>query len=144
MSEAKAGDTVKVHYTGRLEDGTPFDSSRDREPLEFTLGSGQIIPGFEQAVVGMSEGDSKTVSIDSDQAYGPRIEQAVQDMPKAMLPEEIRDQLRVGMQLQATNAEGRPMVLTVAGVGDETVTLDANHPLAGQTLVFDLELVEIV
>ena len=143
MTQAKNGNTVKVHYTGRLEDGTQFDSSSGRDPLEFTLGTGQIIPGFEQAVEGMAEGESKTVTIGSDQAYGPRNEQAVQDMPKAMLPEEVRTNLRIGMQLQATNAEGRPMILTVAGVSEDNVTLDANHPLAGKDLVFELELVEI-
>lgn len=143
MSEAKHGDTVKVHYTGRLDDGTQFDSSVGREPLEFTIGQGRVIPGFEQAVAGMNEGDSKTVTIASDQAYGPRNDQAMQEVPKSALPEQIRDGLQPGQQLQATDPNGQPLLLTVADIEEETVTLDANHPLAGKDLIFDLELVEI-
>lgn len=144
MSEAKQGDTVKIHYTGRLDDGTQFDSSIGREPLEFTLGEGRVIAGFEQAVLGMTEGDSKTVTISADQAYGPRNEQAVQDIPLSSLPEQIRDDLQPGMRLQANDPSGQPLLLTVAGIGEDNVTLDANHPLAGEALTFDLELVEIV
>lgn len=143
MPEAKAGDTVKVHYTGKLKDGTQFDSSQGREPLEFTIDEGKIIPGFEQAVIGMSPGEHKTVVIPEAQAYGPRREEAVQEAPKSALPPEIEPELQVGMQLQANNPQGQPMILTVTGIGDESITLDANHPLAGQDLVFDLELVEI-
>lgn len=143
MSEVKQGDTVKVHYTGRLDDGTQFDSSVEREPLEFTVGEGRVIPGFEEAVVGMTAGDSKTVTVPCDQAYGSRNDQAVQDVPMTALPEHIRDSLQVGMQLQANDPNGQPLLLTVANIGEESVTLDANHPLAGQDLTFDLELVEI-
>ena len=143
MSEAKQGDTVKVHYTGRLDDGTQFDSSVGREPLEFVLGQGQVIAGFEQAVIGMNEGDSKTVTVPAEQAYGERNEQAMQDVPKSALPENIQDNLQVGMQLQATGPNGQPLVVTVANIADDNVTMDANHPLAGQNLTFDLELVEV-
>lgn len=143
MTEAKNGNTVKVHYTGKLEDGTQFDSSSGRDPLEFTVGEGQIIPGLEQAIVGMNEGDSKTVTVPSDEAYGPRSDQALQEVPKSMLPEHILSELQIGMQLQATSPNGQPMLLTVVGVGAETVTMDANHPLAGQDLVFDVQLVSV-
>ena len=139
--QAKTGDTVKVHYTGKLEDGTQFDSSAGRDPLEFTLGEGRIIPGFEAAVVGMNPGDTKTVTIPSDQAYGQRREEAVQQFPREMIPQHI--ELQIGMQLQANSPDGQPIVLRVTDIAEETVTLDGNHPLAGQNLVFDLELVEV-
>ncbi len=143
MSEAKQGDTVKVHYTGRLDDGSEFDSSLERQPLEFVIGQGQIIPGFEQAVVGMSQGDTKTVEIAPEQAYGPRHDEAIQEIPKSALPETIQESLQVGMQLQANDPNGRPLMLTVTDIAEENITVDANHPLAGQALIFDLELVEI-
>lgn len=142
MAQAKSGDTVKVHYTGTLQDGTPFDSSAGRTPLEFTLGEGNVIPGFDEAVVGMSPGDTKTVTVASDQAYGPRQENAVQEFPRSMVPETI--ELETGMRLQAADPTGQPLMLTVVAISDETVTLDANHPLAGEDLTFELELVEIV
>ena len=143
MSEAKQGDTVKVHYTGRLDDGSEFDSSLERQPLEFVIGQGQIIPGFEQAVVGMSQGDTKTVEIAPEQAYGPRHDEAIQEIPKSALPETIQESLQVGMQLQANDPNGRPLMLTVTDIAEENITVYANHPLAGQALIFDLELVEI-
>lgn len=143
MSEAKQGDTVKVHYTGRLDDGNQFDSSLEREPLQFVVGQGRVIPGFEQAVVGMSEGETKTVSIPPEQAYGARNEQAIQEVPKSALPEAIQNDLQPGMQLQANDPNGQTMMLTVTDITEEHVTVDANHPLAGQNLNFDLELVEI-
>jgi peptidylprolyl isomerase len=142
MTQVKQGDTVRVHYTGKLTDGMLFDSSEGREPLEFTLGAGNVIPGFEAAVVGMSAGESKTVNIDSAQAYGPRSEDAVRKLPREGIPQEI--QLEAGLQLQASDPQGRPIMFTVLEVEEETVTLDANHPLAGKDLVFELELVEIV
>jgi len=142
MTQAKQGDTVKVHYTGTLANGTQFDSSAGREPLEFTLGEGNVIPGFEAAVVGMNTGESKTVTVGSEQAYGPRIEEAVRQFPRSGIPEHI--QLEVGLQLQAQDSSGRPLMLTVVELDEETVTLDANHPLAGKDLVFELELVEVV
>lgn len=141
MSQAKSGDTVKIHYTGTLEDGTQFDSSKDRDPLEFELGSGQVIPGFEKAVDGMSVGEEKSVTITSDEAYGPRREQMVQELPKTALPPDLEPE--TGMELQAQGQDGQPIHLTVTEVGDETITVDANHPLAGKDLQFDIELVAI-
>ncbi|GAB4351874.1 MAG: peptidylprolyl isomerase [Gammaproteobacteria bacterium] len=140
MAQATSGDTVRVHYTGRLDDGTVFDSSQGRDPLEFTLGSGQVIPGFDEAVTGMEVGESSTITIDPENAYGPRHEEMVQKVARSDIPAEI--DLTVGMQLQASGPGGE-MVVTVVELSDETVTLDANHPLAGKALTFDLELVEI-
>jgi FKBP-type peptidyl-prolyl cis-trans isomerase 2 len=141
MPEAKSGDTVKVHYTGSFTDGTEFDSSRGQEPLEFTLGQGGMIPGFETAVVGMTPGDSKTVTIPCEQAYGERNEGMVQDVPRSAIPDEI--ELAQGMMLHAQGPDGQTLRFTVAEFDDATVTVDGNHPLAGHDLVFDLELVEI-
>lgn len=141
MSQAKNGDTVSIHYTGKLPDGTPFDSSEGREPLEFKLGEGQVINGFEEAVEGMAQGESKTFEVSADQAYGPRLDELVHEVPKDRLPPDI--EVQEGMQLQAVGPNEQPVLLTVAEVGDETVTLDANHPLAGQDLTFEVQLVEI-
>lgn len=141
MSQAKSGDTVKIHYTGTLDDGSQFDSSAGREPLEFTLGSGQVIPGFDNAVDGMTVGDTKTVNIPADEAYGPRHEQLIQEVPKSALPDDMEPE--VGMGLQAQGPDGQVMDLTVTEVAEESITVDGNHPLAGQALNFDLELVEI-
>ncbi|NNL54624.1 MAG: peptidylprolyl isomerase [Woeseia sp.] len=142
MSQAKTGDSVRIHYTGTLEDGTEFDSSAEREPLEFKLGDGGIIPGFEKAVDGMAVGESKTVKIEPEDAYGPRHDQLVQAVPKSALPEEMEPS--VGMQLQSEAPDGQSIMLVVTEVADETITVDGNHPLAGRTLNFDIELVEIV
>lgn len=142
MTQAKSGDTVRIHYTGTLDDGTEFDSSSGREPLEFALGGGQVIPGFDSAVDGMAIGESKSVTIEPDQAYGTRHEQLVQEVPKSALPQEIAP--AVGMQLQSQSPEGQVMNLVITDVADETITVDGNHPLAGQTLTFAIELVEIV
>jgi peptidylprolyl isomerase len=141
MSAAKSGDTVRIHYTGTLDDGTQFDSSAGREPLEFTLGSGQVIAGFDEAVTGMTVGDKKSVRMEADQAYGERREELVQEVPRSALPDEIKPE--EGMALQSQSPEGHIMNLLVTSVADETITLDANHPLAGQALSFDIELVEI-
>jgi peptidylprolyl isomerase len=141
MSNAKAGDTVKIHYTGKLDDGTQFDSSAGRDPLEFELGGGQVIPGFDNAVDGMSVGESKSVRIEPDQAYGERHEQLVQEVPRSALPDDLEPQ--VGMGLQSQSPDGQVMMLMVTSVDEDSVTLDANHPLAGQALNFDIELVEI-
>ena len=141
MSEAKAGDTVKIHYTGTLDDGTQFDSSAGRDPLEFELGGGQVIPGFDKAVEGMAVGDNKSVRIEAEDAYGQRHEQLVQEVPRSALPEDLTPE--VGMALQSQSPDGRMMVLTVTSVEDDSITVDANHPLAGQPLNFDIELVEI-
>ena len=142
MTEAKFGDTVRVHYTGKLEDGTVFDSSLDRDPVEFTLGAGQVIPGFEQAVVGMSPGESKTVEVPADQAYGPYREELVQEIDRELVPEDLK--LEVGQQLALRLSPGRSIRVTVTKLTESKVTLDANHPLAGKDLTFDLQLVEIV
>lgn len=141
MSQAKSGDTVRIHYTGTLDDGTEFDSSAGRDPLEFALGGGQVIPGFDSAVDGMTVGENKSVTIAPEQAYGERHEQLVQQVPKSALPEDMKPE--VGMQLQSQGPDGQVMNLFVTEVEDENITVDANHPLAGQALTFAIELVEI-
>ncbi|MEE4278153.1 MAG: peptidylprolyl isomerase [Halieaceae bacterium] len=141
MTQASNGDTVRIHYSGQLNDGTPFDSSRDREPMEFILGGGQVIPGFEKAVEGMAVGESKSFSIPSEEAYGQHREELVQDVPSSALPEELTPV--VGMQLQGSNGEGQTMNLVVTEVKEDAITVDGNHPLAGQDLNFEVELVEI-
>ena len=141
MSQAKSGDTVKIHYTGTLDDGTQFDSSSGRDPLQFTLGSGQVIPGFEKAVEGMAVGDSKSVNIPPEDAYGPRHEQMVQDVPKSALPDDLTP--TEGMALQSQDQNGNTMRLTVTAVNEDSITVDANHPLAGKALKFDIELMAI-
>lgn len=142
MGQAKAGDTVRIHYKGTLDDGTEFDSSTGREPLEFALGAGQVIPGFDKAVEGMNVGDSKTVTIDAADAYGEKHEQLVQDVPKSALPSEIEPE--VGMRLQSQAPDGHVVHLMVTAVADDAITVDGNHPLAGEALTFDINLVEIV
>lgn len=141
MSQAKTGDNVRIHYTGKLEDGTEFDSSSGRDPLEFKLGEGQIIPGLEKAVVGMDKGEDKTVTVEPEEAYGERQEQLVQEVPKNALPDDIEP--AVGMQLQSQTPDGQTMPLVVTEVSEEAITVDANHPLAGRTLNFEIKLVEI-
>lgn len=141
MAQAQTGDTVRVHYTGKLGDGEVFDSSQGRDPLEFTLGEGKVIAGFDEAVAGMQPGDEKTVVIPADQAYGPRREEMMGEVPRAQFPPNIEPQ--VGQQLQMQQG-GQNFVVTVADVSDEVVRLDANHPLAGKDLTFELELVDIV
>lgn len=142
MPQAKAGDTVKVHYTGKLTDGTVFDTSTNREPLQFTLEAGQIIPGFEQAVVGMSPGESKTEQIPMDKAYGPHRDEMVLEVGREKMPPDLQPQ--VGQQLQVQQPNGQAVPVIVTDVTDSMIRLDANHPLAGQDLTFDIELVEIV
>ncbi len=142
MTTAKSGDKVRIHYTGTLEDGSQFDSSEGRDPLEFELGSGQVIPGFDSAVDGLAVGENVSVSIEPENAYGERSDQLVHQVPRDRLPGEIEPE--VGMQLQAQSEDGYPLNLVITEVADEAVTVDANHPLAGQTLNFDIELVEIV
>lgn len=141
MAQARSGDTVKVHYTGKLDDGTVFDSSLEREPLEFTLGSGMVIPGFENAIEGMSEGDSKEVTIPSGEAYGEYRDDMRIEVPRAQIPADIQPE--VGQLLQLRTEDGGATTVTVTNITDDTVTLDANHPLAGRDLVFDLKLVEV-
>ena len=142
MTEAKSGDTVRIHYTGTLDDGTQFDSSAGGEPLEFAIGSGQVIPGFDNAVDGMVVGDNKTVTIPPDEAYGQRHDQLVQQVSRSALPDDMEP--AVGMQLQSQSPDGQVMNLVVTEVADESITVDANHPLSGQALTFAIELVEIV
>ncbi len=142
MSEAKSGDTVRIHYTGTLADGSTFDSSSGRDPLEFTLGSGQVIPGFDKAVTGMSVGEAQTVEIPSEDAYGPHDPNGRQSFPRDKVPDDIP--LDIGTRLQLSGPQGQPIMVTVAEVTESEVILDANHPLAGQDLTFEIELVEIV
>ena len=141
MAEAKAGDIVGIHYTGTLEDGSVFDSSQGRDPLEFTVAAGQIIPGLDREIPGMSVGDTKTVVIEPDDAYGQVNPAARQAVPRAEIPAEIP--LEVGLPLQVQTPEGQAVPVTVAEVSDDTVVLDANHPLAGKTLTFQIELMSI-
>ncbi|MBU0781786.1 MAG: peptidylprolyl isomerase [Alphaproteobacteria bacterium] len=141
MTTAKQGDTVRIHYTGTLNDGTVFDSSTGRDPLEFEVGSGMIIPGLDVAIPGMTVGDTKTVNIAADQSYGPVNDQARQAVPRADIPADIP--LEVGVQLQMQTPDGQVVPVTVADVNETEVTLDANHPLAGKDLNFDIEIVEI-
>ncbi|MEN6543597.1 peptidylprolyl isomerase [Parvibaculum sp.] len=138
---AAAGDTVKVHYTGTLSDGSVFDSSVDREPLEFTLGTGAVIPGFDNAVTGMEIGDRKTFTIPAAEAYGESDPRMVQDVPRSELPSDMT--LFIGMRLTASDNMGREIPLVVTELTDTTVTLDANHPLAGEDLTFAIELVAV-
>lgn len=141
MTQAKAGDTVHFHYTGTLQDGSVFDSSEGREPLSFTLGSGQIIPGLDAALDGMTVGEAKTVTIPPEQAYGPRDPQARQAVPREQIPADIP--VEPGTMLQMQTPDGQAVPVTVAEVDDKQVVLDANHPLAGQELTFAVEIVAI-
>ena len=141
MTAAKTGDSVKIHYTGTLEDGTTFDSSAGHDPLEFTVGSGQVIVGFDEAVTGMAPGEKKNVIIPADKAYGQRNEEMVITAPRDQVPPEINPE--VGQQLQMSGPDQQMLVVQVTGVTDEHVILDANPPLAGKDLTFDIELVSI-
>ena len=141
MTTAQNGNTVKIHYTGTLADGSQFDSSEGRAPLTFKLGAGQIIPGLERQIAGMAVGDSKTVTVPADEAYGPRNPEQIQEVPRSVLPPEVIPE--VGMQLQAQAPNGMPVMLVVSAVTDETITVDGNHPLAGQDLTFAVEVVGI-
>ena len=142
MTQAQVGDMVKVHYTGRLTDGTTFDTSLERDPLEFTLGEGELIAGFEQAVLGMAAGESKTTTVPADQAYGPHHDERVIDVERHHLPSDLHPEL--GQRLEMTRPDGTTLTVMVTTVTETQVTLDANHPLAGQDLIFDITLVEIV
>lgn len=142
MTQVKTGDTVRIHYTGTLLDGSTFDSSEGRDPLEFEVGSGQIIPGLDVALPGMSAGEKKTVNVPCVEAYGPIQPGMRQSVPRSNIPAEIP--LELGMQLQMQSSEGQVLPVTVVEISEEEVTLDANHPLAGQDLTFAIELVSIV
>lgn len=137
MSQVKNGDTVMVHYTGRLTNGEQFDSSQGGEPLEFTVGEQQVIAGFEEGVLGMEVGEKKTINIPPEKAYGPKSEDLIIQVERGELPEEIEPE--VGMQLEARLSNGMTTVVTISGVTDEFVTIDANHELAGEELIFDIE-----
>lgn len=140
--KVKKGDTIQVHYTGKLEDGKEFDSSLNRQPLQFEVGAGRVIKGFEDAVVGLQVGEKKTVTIPDKDAYGSYDENLLIEIPKKNVPEGIIPE--VGMRLQLVNQQGQAAHVVVTEILDETVRLDANHPLAGKTLVFDLEVLEIL
>jgi peptidylprolyl isomerase len=141
MTQAKNGNTVKIHYTGRLTDGTVFDSSSGRDPLQFSIGSGQVIPGFEEAVTGMAVGEKKTTMIPCAKAYGERNPSMTMVVDKKHVPADIEPE--VGQKLQVGSPSGEVLAVTVVDVGDDNITLDANPPLAGEDLTFDIELVEI-
>lgn len=136
----KAGDTISVHYTGKFESGEVFDTSEGRDALKFTVGSGQLIKGFDTAVTGMNVGEKKTVTISPDQAYGEKNNDYIIDMPKSAIPPDA--ELEVGMRLQLVDQNGHPVPAVVDEIQDEIVKMDINHPLAGKTLVFDIEVVE--
>ncbi len=142
MSKAKKGDKVKVHYTGKLTDGTVFDSSAQRDPLEFVLGGGMVIAGFDQGVEGLSVGESITVTIAPEHGYGPHRPEMLLVIPRAQFPAHLSAQ--VGDKYQVPDPTGRVSVLTVTDVNEENVTLDANHELAGKDLIFEIELIEIL
>ena len=140
--KVKKGDTIRVHYTGKLEDGQEFDSSSSRDPLQFEVGAGSVIKGFENAVVDLKPGDKNTVTIVPEEAYGERDENLLIKMPKKSVPEGVTPE--VGMRLQLANQQGQAVPVVVTEVLDDSLRLDANHPLAGKTLVFDIEVVEIL
>jgi peptidylprolyl isomerase len=141
MSKPQAGDTVRVHYTGTLDDGTQFDSSRDKDPLEFEMGKGQLISGFEQAVADLAPGESCSITLQPDEAYGQSNPEKIQDVPRQMMPDGV--EMKVGMILQGQAADGSVDYFRVLEFDEQKVTLDGNHPLAGKVLNFDIELVEI-
>jgi peptidylprolyl isomerase len=140
MAKAAVGCTVKVHYTGSVDDGTVFDSSEQGEPLEFTIGNGELIPGFEQGVIGMEVGETKTVKIPATEAYGSRMEELVRTVPRTRLPPGVEP--KIGAQLRLNGGDGQYMAVTITEVSESSVTLDGNHPLAGKDLTFALRLVE--
>lgn len=142
MKQASNGDTVKVHYTGRLEDGTIFDSSVNRQPLQFIIGENQVIRGLEQSVIGMATGESKTAKIAAEDAFGPHRMELVLQVDRGQFSEELEPQ--VNKQVQVSREDGQTFAATITDVSEPTVTLDANHPLAGKDLTFDLQLVDVV
>ncbi|MDR9500967.1 MAG: peptidylprolyl isomerase [Desulfurivibrionaceae bacterium] len=137
----EAGNKISVHYTGTFEDGEVFDSSKESSPLSFEVGAGQMIQGFDQAVLGMNQGDCKKFTLTPEEAYGPRNEELLIDIPNANFPEDLK--LEEGMMLQMTNQDGQPVPATVAEINEESVKMDVNHPMAGKTLIFDIEIVEV-
>jgi peptidylprolyl isomerase len=142
MRQAKHGDTVRVHYRGKLRDGSVFDASFDREPLQFTIGEGELLPGFEEAVVGMNPGELKTTELPAETAFGPYREDMLLVIDKSQLPEDVEP--KVGESVPIPRPDGPPIDITVADVTESEVTVDANHPLAGEDLTFDIQLIDIV
>jgi len=142
MQQVKSGDKIKVHYHGRLTSGETFDKSEGREPLEFEVGSGMVIKGFDEGVTGMAVGDKKTINIPFNEAYGPKNPDMIIDMPKDRFPKDM--EIEVGMPLAMSDGQGNQHQVVVTEIKEEVVILDANHPLAGQDLIFDLELVDII
>jgi peptidylprolyl isomerase len=140
MKQAQNGDTVRVRFSGHIENGAEFASNQGEKPLEFTIGDGKLIQGFEQGTVGMQAGEKKTIRLEPDQAFGEKRPELIQQVPKSAIPEDI--QLTVGLQLHVNSPDGTPVKVTVSDISEEQVTLDANSPLAGEVVVFDLELVE--
>ncbi len=141
MSIAQNGNTVTVHYTGTLNDGTQFDSSRNREPLSFQIGSGQVIPGFNAGLVGMNVGDTKTIVVPHQDAYGPKVTDAIQEVPKQRFPGDF--EIRIGETIAGQTDDGRNFNAIIVSEQDDTVTLDFNHPLAGEDLTFEVELMTV-
>ncbi|MFB6232553.1 MAG: peptidylprolyl isomerase [Salinibacter sp.] len=141
MAQAQEGDQVQVHYTGKLEDGTVFDESQEGEPLSFTIGEDRVIPGFEEAVTGMEPGDEKTTEVDPEQAYGEHREDMVMEMERGQIPDEVDPE--VGQQLQLRLENGQTVPVLITALGEDTVTIDANHPLAGRKLIFDIEVLDV-
>mgnify|MGYP006300268951 CR=1 FL=1 len=142
MAQAQNGDKVRVNYTGTLKDGTVFDSSLERDPMEFTIGGDQLIPGFQNAVIGMTQGDKKTVNIKAEEACGPYREQLVQEIAKSNLPADL--EVERGTRLSANDGQGNTIPVTVVEVKEDAITIDANHPLAGEDLTFEITLVDII
>lgn len=140
--KVKKGDTIRVHYAGKLEDGKEFDSSLNRQPLQFEVGAGSVINGFEDAVIGLQQGEKKTVTIQPEEGYGHYDENLLVEMPKKSVPEGITPE--VGMRLQIVNQQKQALPVVVTEILDESIKLDANHPLAGKVLSFDIEVVEIL
>ncbi|MFB6247669.1 MAG: peptidylprolyl isomerase [Salinibacter sp.] len=141
MAQAKEGDEVQVHYTGKLEDGTVFDTSEDGEPLSFTIGENRVIPGFEEAVTGMEPGDSKTTEVEPEEAYGEHRDDMVMEMERDQIPQDVDPE--VGQQLQLRLENGQTVPVLITALGEDSVTIDANHPLAGRKLLFDIELLDV-
>jgi len=141
MTQVKEGDRVCVHYRGTLDDGTEFDSTFERKPLDFTLGQGEVLPGFDAAVHGMQKGEEKTITVAPDEAYGPHRPQLVADVPRSSIPSSVEP--RIGMRLKLKSKGGEIIVASVTAITDEMLTLDSNHPLAGQKLTFAITLIEI-
>ena len=142
MAQVQDGDTVKVHYTGKLEDGTVFDTTANRDPMQFRIGEGQVISRFEQAMIGMAPGESKIVEVPADEAYGPHHEELVLMVDRNIFPEDAQPE--VGLQFEVRQTDSPPIVAMVTDVTESNATLDANHPLAGKDLIFDVQLLEIV